>query len=190
MKIYISTITLALIVSGCVSTSTSLTTKAKQALQSTQGYKVGKVNVTLVKNTFYDFSEEQKLYPNTEKLATYFKNDMQKYLKKSGKSCQDKQECLTVDMNINYTRNFNLKSVTVSAPKIDRTVIIHKGEKVFYTDTKKELQPSRGGLLGKALNEVSVFTKVGKNTPNLQDERKDIDVISDITIKEIVSLGN
>ena len=171
---------------GCASNSVS--PEAIQTLKQTQGYNVGNIDVKLVNKSFLDFTQENKLYPNTQQLASYFKHDIEKYLKQNGKACQNKQNCLTVDMNIVYARNFNLKSVTVSAPTIDRTIHIRKGDTVIYTDSKSDLKPHSGGLLGNAMNELSVLTKAGNNTPNLQDERKDIDVISKMTVQEIVSL--
>ena len=171
---------------GCASHSVS--PEATQTLKQTQGYNVGKIDVKLVNKSFLDFTQENKLYPNTQQLASYFKHDIEKYLKQNGKACQNKQNCLTIDMNIAYARNFNFKSVTVSAPTIDRTIHIRKGDTVIYTDSKSDLKPHSGGLLGNAMNELSVLTKAGKNTPNLQDERKDIDVISKMTVQEIVGL--
>ena len=154
---------------GCAGTSQN--TQVKQTRETAKGYQVGQINVTLAKQGFYDFSEEEKQYPNEEKLATFFKQDIEKYLKEHGKSCQNKQACLTLDVDYNYLRNFNLGSVSVSAPTIDRTIVIHKGDTIVYNNTQKRMKLHKGGLLGNALNEVSVFTKAGiliaKIIPNI-----------------------
>ena len=172
---------------GC--TNSAMTAQSKQTLQTTQGYKVGTVQVTLDKGSFLDYSKENKLYPSAETLSQYFKHDITKYLKQNDKACQTKQACTTIDMNINYIRKFNLKSVTVSAPTIDRTITLKKGDKVLYTNTQNGLKPIRGGLLGNAMNELSVFTKAGESKPNIEDERKDIDAISKITVQDILKVG-
>ena len=172
---------------GCAGTSPN--TEAKKTLQTAKGYTIGHVNVTLAKDVIYDFSEEQKHYPNEEKLSTFFKQDIEKYLKQYGKSCQNTQACLTLDVDINYKRNFNINSVSVSAPIIDRTITIHKGNTIVYSNTQKRLRPSKGGIFGKALNEVAMFTKAGEDKPNLQDEREHIDIISKVTVENIVQLA-
>jgi len=171
---------------GC--TGTTPNTEAKLTLQSAQGYKVEQVNVTLAGHTFYDFSEEQKLYPDEKELSTLFKEDIEKYLKEVGKSCQSTSTCLTLDIDINYQRNFNLGSVSVSAPVIDRTITIHKGNTIVYSKTQKGLKPNKGGIVGNTLNELSVFTGAGEEKPNLDDERDYIDVISQLTVRDIVEL--
>ena len=172
---------------GCA--NSAMSEQSKQTLQTTQGYKVGTIKVTLGKGSFLDYSKENKLYPSEKTLSQYFKHDITKYLKQNGKACQPKQACTTIDMNVNYIRKFNLKSVTVSAPTIDRTIILKKGDKVLYTNTQNGLKPIRGGLLGNAMNELSVFTKAGESKPNREDERKDIDAISKITVQDILKVG-
>lgn len=173
--------------SGCAGSSPS--TEAKQTLKTAEGYSVGEVNVTRAKHVFYDFSEEEKHYPNEKTLALYFKEDIEKYLKQAGKYCQNRPSCLTLDVDINYLRNFNMGSVSVSAPTIDRTITIHKGDTVVYTNTQKELKPFKDGIFGKTLNELAVFTKAGEEKANLEDERGHIDVISQVTVRDIVQLA-
>lgn len=173
--------------SGC--TGASASAEAKQTLQTTQGYSVGQVNVTLADHVFYDFSEEEKQYPNEKELALFFKEDIEKYLKQAGKACQNAPSCLTLDVDINYLRNFNLASVSVSAPTIDRTLTIRKGDAVVYAKTQKELKPNKGGSFGKALNDLAVFTKAGEDKANLEDERDHIDVISQVTVRDVVQLA-
>ena len=172
---------------GCAGTSPNA--QAKQTLQTTKEYKVGKVNVTLAEHTFYDFSEEQKHYPNGEELSKYFKEDLEKYFKEAGKFCQSNQECLTLDLDINYQRNFNMGSVSTSAPTYDRTMTIRKENSVIYNNTKKGLKPNKGGIVGNTLNELAVFTKAGEDKANLDHEREYIDVISQVTVREIMELG-
>ncbi len=173
--------------SGCGGTSPS--TEAKQTLKTAKGYKVGEVNVKLADHVFYDFSEEEKHYPNEKTLALYFKEDIAKYLKQAGKSCQGTPSCLTLDLDINYLRNFNMGSVSVSAPTIDRTITIRKGDTVVYNNTQKELKPNKGGIVGNALNELSLFTKAGEEKANVEDERGYIDVTSQVTVRDIVQLA-
>lgn len=173
--------------SGCGGTSPS--TEAKQTLQTSKGYKVGEVNVTLAKHVFYDFSEEEKQYPNEKELAGFFKEDIEKYLKEAGRSCQGTPSCLTLDLDINYLRNFNMGSVSVSAPTIDRTVTIRQGDTVVYDNTQKELKPNKDGIVGNTLNELAMFTKAGEKKANVEDERKDIQVISQVTVNDIVQLA-
>jgi len=187
MKKYITTITVALALAGCA--GSTLNTGATQALKESKGYKVGEVKVTLAKSGFLDMSREQSLYPDTTKMAAYFKQDIEKYLKQNAASCEGGESCLTLDVDVNYMRKFNLNSVTVSAPVVDRTISIHKGNQVLYTESKKGLKPHSGGMFGSALNEMAVFTKAGNEQPNLEDERKDIDLISKLTVKEVLSLG-
>lgn len=131
---------------------------------------------------------EEKHYPNEEKLSTYFKEDIEKYLKQHGRSCQSAASCLTLDVDYNYQRNFNLRSVSVSAPTIDRKIVIYKGDTIVYNNTKKRMKLFKGGLLGNALNEVSLFSKAGEEKANLEDERHDIDLISQLTVKDVVAL--
>ena len=174
-------------ISGCAGTSPN--TETKQTLQTAKGYTIGQVNVTLAEHVFYDFSEEQKHYPNEKELSTFFKEDIEKYLKQVGKSCQNTQVCLTLDVDINYLRNFNLGSVSVSAPTIDRTITIHKGNTIVYSNTQKGLKPNNGGIVGNTLNELAVFTQAGEDKANLDDERDYIDVISQVTVMDIVQLA-
>ena len=82
---YITTIALAFAMAGCA--GSSLSTQSKQTLQTAKGYEVGQVNVTLGDHGFYDFSEEEKQYPNAEKLSIFFKQDIEKYLKQHGRYC-------------------------------------------------------------------------------------------------------
>ncbi|UPT76877.1 hypothetical protein MN086_07390 [Sulfurovum sp. XGS-02] len=173
--------------SGCAGSSPS--TEAKQTLQSAEGYQVGQVNVTLTDHVFYDFSEEEKHYPNEKELASFFKEDIEKYLKQAGRSCQGTPSCLTLDLDINYLRNFNMGSVSVSAPTIDRTLTIRQGDTVVYNNTQKELKLNKGGIVGNTLNELALFTKAGEEKANVEDERKDIQVISQVTVKDIERLS-
>ncbi|HEY9129074.1 MAG TPA: hypothetical protein VIN02_04490 [Sulfurovum sp.] len=176
-----------LALSGCAGNSPSV--EAKQALQGAEGYSVGQVNVTLAEHVFYDFSEEEKHYPDAKELAVFFKEDIEKYLKQAGRSCQNGPSCLTLDVEFNYLRNFNMGSVSVSAPTIDRTLTIRKGDAVVYTRTEKELKPFKDGILGSTLNGLAVFTKAGEDKANLEEERGHIDVISQVTVRDVVELG-
>jgi len=187
MTKYITTIALVFAMTGCAGTSPN--TQEKQTLQTAKGYKVGDVHVTLVEHVFYDFSEEEKHYPNAKELSAYFKQDIEKYLKKQGKYCQNTEGCLTLDVDLNYKRNFNMASVSVSAPLVDRTITIHKGNTLVYTKTQKRLKPNKGGTLGNAINELAVFTKAGEDKANLEDEREYIDIFSMVTVKDIVQLA-
>jgi len=181
-------VTVALLaLSGCAGSSPS--SEAKQTLQSAAGYQVGQVNVTLADHVFYDYSKEEKQYPNEKELAGFFKEDIEKYLKQAGRSCQDTPACLTLDLDINYLRNFNLGSVSVSAPTIDRTLTIRKGDAVVYTNAQKELKPNKGGIVGNTLNELAVFTKAGEDKANVEDERGHIDVVSQVTVRDVVQLA-
>ncbi|GIT98144.1 hypothetical protein [Sulfurovum sp. TSL1] len=173
--------------SGCAGSSPS--TEAKQTLKSAEGYQVGQMNVTLADHVFYDYSEEEKHYPDAKELAGFFKEDIEKYLKQAGRSCQGTPSCLTLDLEFNYLRNFNMGSVSVSAPAIDRTITIRKGDTVVYTNTQKELKPFKDGIFGKTLNELAMFTKAGEEKANLEDERGHIDVISKVTVRDIVQLA-
>ncbi|HEY9129153.1 MAG TPA: hypothetical protein VIN02_04895 [Sulfurovum sp.] len=179
--------TALLALSGCAGNAPSA--EAKQTLQTAEGYSVGQVNVTLADHVFYDFSEEEKQYPNEKELAVFFKEDIEKYLKQAGRSCQNGPSCLTLDVEFNYLRNFNLGSVSVSAPTIDRTLTIRKGDAVVYNHTQKELTPNKGGIVGKTLNGLAVFTKAGEDKANVEDERGHIDVISQVTVRDVVQLG-
>lgn len=176
-----------LALSGC--TGASASAEAKQTLKTAKGYQVGQLNVTLADHVFYDFSEEEKQYPNEKELAVFFKEDIEKYLTKAGKSCQNAPSCLTLDVDINYLRNFNLGSVSVSAPTIDRTLMIRKGDAVVYSNTQKGLKPNKGGIGGNTLNELALFTKAGEEKANVEDERGHIDVISQVTVRDIVQLA-
>ena len=143
----------------------------------------------MAEHVFYDFSEEEKHYPNATELAVYFKEDLEKYLKQAGKYCKNGPSCLALDVEFNYLRNFNMGSVSVSAPTIDRTITIRKGDAIVYTKTEKELKPFKDGIFGKTLNELAVFTKAGEEKANLEDERGHIDVISKVTVRDVVQLG-
>jgi hypothetical protein len=182
----LTAMTALLALSGCAGNSPSA--EEKQTLRTAEGYSLGQVNVTLAEHVFYDFSEEEKHYPNAKELAVFFKEDLEKYLKQSGKYCQDAPSCLTLDVEFNYLRNFNLASVSVSAPTIDRTLTIRKGDAVVYTKTEKELKPFKDGIVGDTLNDLAVFTKAGEEKANLDDEREHIDVISKVTVRDVVEL--
>ena len=184
---FITTIVLVFSMTGCASTSPNA--QAKQTLLTAKGYEVRQVTVTLAEHVFYDFSEEEKHYSNAKELSAYFKKDIEKYLKIQGKSCQSTQECLTLDIDINYKRNFNMASVSSSAPTIDKTITIYKGSTLVYTKTEKELQPFKDGIVGKSLNEIAMFTKAGEDEANLEDEREYIDIFSQVTMKDIIWLA-
>ncbi|CAA6825123.1 MAG: Unknown protein [uncultured Sulfurovum sp.] len=186
MKKYIITTVLAVLLVGCA--GTSMSPEAKQTLANNKGYTVGAVTVAFKKISFLDFSKEQKLYPNEQTLAKYFKEDMNKYLKQTGKACTSKQTCLTIDMNVDYTRNFNFQSVTVSKPIVDMTYSIKKEEKVIYTGSKNGKLLS-SSIVDRGLNELSVLTNVGNDKPNLKDERKHIDMLSGVVVEDIVTLS-
>jgi len=187
MKTYIATVALVFALVGCASTSPS--TKAKHTLKTAKGYKIGDVNVTLVDNVFYDFSEEQKHYPNEKKLSILFEEDIEKYLKQQGMYCQTNQGCLTIDIDINYQRNFNIGSVSTSAPIFDRTITILNGESPIYSNTQIKLKPYRDGIVGKSLNEFAMLVHAGEDKANLDDELEYIEIISLTTVKDIVQLA-
>lgn len=66
---------------------------------------------------------------------------------------------------------------------------IRKGDTVVYNNTQKELKPNKGGIVGNTLNELAVFIKAGEEKANVEDEHKDIDVISQTTVNDIVRLA-
>ena len=96
---------------------------------------------------------------------------------------------MTLDVEINYQRNFNIASVSASAPLIDRTITIHKGNTLVYSQTQMRLKPFKDGIVGKSLDELAKFTKAGEDKANLEDEREYIDILSMATVKNIVELG-
>ena len=114
---------------------------------------------------------------------------MRKHILDEENICQNTQACLTLDVDINYQRNFNLGSVSVSAPTVDRTITIHKGNTIVYSKTQKGLKPNKGGIVGNTRNELAVFTQAGEDKANLDDERDYIDVISQVSVRDIVKLA-
>lgn len=182
----ITIIVLIYVMTGCASTSPNA--QAKHTLKTAKGYKVRGVNVTFAEHVFYDFSEEHKHYPNEEELAIFFRQDIEKYLKQNEKSCQSTHACLTLDVDIKYQRNFNNASVSSSAPIIDRTITIHKGNTNVYSNTQMRLKPYKEGILGKSFDELAKFTNAGESKANIEDEREYIDIISQETVKDIIQL--
>ena len=176
----------ALFIAGCAGS----TVKPAQTSipKGDNGYRIKAVNVKLIKKVgLYDFTKENTLYPDEKRLASLLKDAINRHLESSGATCKSNKKCLDAVIDIEYRRNFNLGSVAVSAPTLNRTIRIYDADKLVYSDTKKGLQPSRGGIMGKISGELSIFTKAGKKKPNLEDEQKDLEVIAKMTAKDIVA---
>ena len=153
-----------------------------------KGYRIKAVNVKLIKKVgLYDFTKENALYPDEKRLASVLKDAIHRYLKSSGVACTPNKKCLDAVIDIEYRRNFNFGSVTVSAPTLDRTIRIYDADKLVYAKKQTALQPYRGGIMGKISNGLSIFTKAGKKNPNLEDEQKDLEVIAKMTAQDIAA---
>ena len=166
---------------GC--TQPSLNSEAKKYINTSTKYSIKSVNVTFP-DTLLNFKKEQRFYPNENKLAQMFKQNIHTQLSRQNMACTAASNCVDLLVDINYMRTFNLNSNTVGAPKYSKKVTMNQDSKILYTTTSSNLTVSRG-----IMGNMAVLTNLGNQKPNLLDEKKDIGVISKDIVKDIIKLS-
>ena len=170
--------------SGCVGGGPKFSKEVRLKINESTKYQIANVKVILSTVNPSDVSK-QSLYPNEVEMATNIKNNLTEYLKMKDMFCTAKVDCIDIDVNFDYARQFILKSNSVSVPHYSYTILVKDNDKVLLTrnSRNKTLEPG-------FTRNLKIISSIGSDDVNKEDEVKDIKKILLYIRKYIGSLSN
>jgi len=155
---------------GCAGGGPKLSDEVKLKINESTKYKINNVKVALSTINPADESK-QSLYPSETEVASLIKENLTSYLKREDLLCTT-VNCIDVDVNMDYARQFILKSNSVSVPRYSYTVLIKDNEKVLLTKDSKDKTLETGFT-----RNLKIIASVGSDKVNKEDEVEDMEKI-------------
>jgi len=168
------------LLSGCAGGGPKLSKEVKLKINKSTKYQINNVKVNLSTVNPADKSK-QSLYPNEVELAGMIKKNLTTFLQKRNISCTTKVNCIDIDVNMDYARQFILKSNSVTVPRYSYTVLMKDNEKVLLTNKSTDMTLETGFS-----RNLKIIASVGSDDVNKEDEVKDINKILSY-IKEYIN---
>ena len=131
--------------------------------------------------------EGDTTFSSESQLKKQFVDSLTKHLKEQGLEANSANQHNVVDVSvkINYLRRFNWGGKALNKPEVSHTVVVQKDGKKIASFDQNKYTTKYGYLKDAAVNiEIAAFQW------DSEDEKQDVDLISELIIEDLKELGD
>jgi len=165
---------------GCSSTNFHYVNKSFPITKGVTKYYLKNVDVALKLGTNGKGKENDTTYANQGELEKQIETDFKKYLKQFNIYDPNSTD-LAISISFDITRNFNFGGKALNIPTFSHSINIEKGDVKVANENRSDYVIDYSFLRN---------MKIASFLSDTEDERKDIDFICKIIVKDLSNFGN
>ena len=180
----ITLLILALVLGGCASSPYVYHIEPTQLKSNQTKYNINSVVINLALG--HGAIPGDKSFATQEELKKQFENYLIAYMKEKGiyAPISDNQG-ISVDIKVNYKRNFNYGGKALNKPHVSHSVIVSDNKQQKLASFSDGNYTTNHGTF----KDVAVNLEIAAFSWDAEDEPKDIKLISKLIVNELADLG-
>lgn len=175
-------VTFAMLLSACASSPYTYHVEPTPIKKQKTTYTISAVNVNLTLGNGAIPGDES--FANESELEAQFSNYLSSALAEKGILAQEGSEHFEIIVDINYTRKFNIGGKALNKPEVSHRVTILNAEETLATFSQGPYTTKYSALTNTAVN-----LKIASFLWGREDEPKDVELISELIIRDLANAG-
>ncbi len=183
MKTKVMAIFIALVMTGCASSPYTYHVEPTPLVAGQSKYMLGDVHVSLIEG--HGAPTDNAPYATEEMLTKEFTEALNKYMKELDILAETAAVSDgTVNVDVDFTRTFHISGSALAKPQISHTVIINKAEQPLVSVKQGPYQTKYAYL-----EDMAVNLEITAGNWDVEDEPRDVDLVSKLISEDISEIG-